>query len=214
MDASVVERPASIDVWRRFSDVPGVAAFFDGAFERVGVVVTDTGEEFTCAHAGETIELEPGIDRASVDFVVEIERFQVDRLASEAATGELGPLARFRILRAIFTPATQATLRNPVMSNTTLRRLSGVEDLIHVRLLSPEPDQEPHAAHTLLHASGQWLVIPGLHGEPRRIFELTPDEALAYHRHTLATIKGTGPLRWLAFRRWYVRWRRDVSRRP
>lgn len=204
---------SSIELWQRFSADAAIAAFFKGTFHHAGVRVTDTDESFSCEHRGDHFELSPGIDEDAVDFVVEIERHQVERFASEAASGELSELGRFRALRTMFTPATRATLKNPVMSSGRLRRLSRIEDLIHVRLLSPAPEQEADAEHTLVHAADQWLVIAGLHGTPRRIFQLSSEQALEYQRRVIATMRGRGAGRWLAFRNWYLRWRRDVSTR-
>lgn len=214
MEALTTDGTSSIELWQRFSDNQAIAAFFEGTFERAGVRVTDTGEAFTCRHLGDRFELTPGIDEDRVDFVVAIERFRVERFAAEAQRGDLGELARFRALKAMFTPATRATLQNPVMSNGRLRRLSRVEDLIHVRLLSPAPHEEPDAEHTLVHAADQWLVLPGLHGAPRRTFRLSCEQALEYQRRVMAARSGRGPARWLAFQRWYVRWRPTVSTRP
>jgi hypothetical protein len=206
--------PTSLEKWKEVVQDPRVIAFFRGTFERAGVRVRDTGEEFTCIHRGDRIEFEPSINGAGVDYTVEIEEFQVDRLAQEAATGELRAIAAYRVLRALFSPATAATLKNPVLSNGLLRRLSAVEDLIHVRLRSPVPEEEPDAAHTLVHAAGQWLVIPGLWGRPRRVFDLTIDEALAYQRRVFAAMKRNNPLTWLRFALWYLSWRKRTSTRP
>jgi hypothetical protein len=205
--------PTSLEKWQAVVQDPRVTGFFRGTFERAGVRVRDTGEEFTCIHRGDRIDFEPSINGAGVDYTVEIEAFQVDRLAEEAATGELRAIAAYRVLRALFSPATAATLKNPILSHGLLRRLSAVEDLIHVQLRSPAPEEEPDAAHTLVHAAGQWLVIPGLWGRPRRVFDLTMDEALAYQRRVFAAMKRNNPLTWLRFALWYLSWRKRTSTR-
>ncbi len=141
---------------------------------------------------------------------------KLKRLVTFAKTGELNLAQQYRVIRALFTPATAATLKSPIQSNPILRSLSGVEDLMHVHLKSPtpeEPDCEDYN-HTLIYVKGQWLVIPGLYGSPRRTYRLTIEEALNYHRKVFAALKANNWLGWLRFLRWYLRWRKTVSTRP
>jgi hypothetical protein len=203
----------SLEKWRAVVQTPEIVGFFRGTFERAGISITDTDEAFTCLHRGDRIEFEADLDESRVDYTVTIESRQVDRLAEEATAGELSEIEQFRVLRALFSPATAATLRNPVLSHGLLRRLSAVEDLIHVKLQSPDPEQEPDAAHTLVHAAGQWLVFVGLHGRPRRTFQLSMKDAIAYQRRVFHAMRKDDPLTWLRFAFWYVSWRKRVSAR-
>jgi hypothetical protein len=201
----------SLEKWRAVVQTPEIVGFFGGTFERAGIRITDTNEAFTCIHRGDRIEFEPQLDESRVDYTVPIESYQVDRLGDEATAGALSEIGQFRVLRALFSPATAATLKNPVLSHGLLRRLSAVEDLIHVRLHSPDPDQEPDTAHTLVHAAGQWLVFVGLHGRPRRTFELSMEDAIDYQRRVFHSMKQNDPLTWIRFASWYVSWRKRVS---
>jgi hypothetical protein len=203
----------SLEKWRAVVQTPEIVGFFRGTFERAGVRIADTNEAFTCIHHGDRIEFEPQLDESRVDYTVPIESYQVDRLVKEATRGILSDIEQFRVLRALFSPATAATLKNPVLSHGLLRRLSAVEDLIHVRLHSPDPDQEPDTAHTLVHAAGQWLVFVGLHGRPRRTFELSMVDAIDYQRRVFQAMKQNNPLTWIRFASWYVSWRKRVSTR-
>jgi hypothetical protein len=203
----------SLEKWRAVVQTPEIVGFFRGTFERAGIRIADTNEAFTCIHRGDRIEFEPQLDESRVDYTVPIESYQVDRLAEEATAGALSEIEQFRVLRALFSPATAATLKNPVLSHGLLRRLSAVEDLIHVRLRSPDPDQEPDTAHTLVHAAGQWLVFMGLHGRPRRTFELSMVDAIDYQRRVFHAMKQNDPLTWIRFASWYVSWRKRVSTR-
>jgi hypothetical protein len=203
---------ASLDKWRSLTQPPSVVAFFRGLFERVGIRVTDTGEQFAARHLGDRIELEPTLEAGRVDYVVEIESPQVDRLAAHVRSGELDEAEQYRIVSALFTPATAAMLKNPVLSHPWLRWMAGVEDLIHVHL-HPAPAGEPGARHTLVYANRQWLVLPGLHGSPRRVYRLSVAESLAYHRRAFATLKANSWAEWVRFAFWYRRWRKGVSTR-
>jgi hypothetical protein len=201
-----------LGTWRAVTQDPRVVDFFKGTFERAGVRVTDSGEAFTAIHRGHRVDLEPSVDDTTTDFVVEIDSSQAERFAQAAATGELDRIAQYRVVRALFTPATRATLRTPMLANGVLRRIARIEELIHVTLRSPVPAEEPDATHTLIHVRGQWLVIPGLHGRPGRSFELTTADAVTYQRHVFRGLKRSSWLGWLQFGIWYLRWRPTVSR--
>lgn len=201
-----------LGTWQAVTQDPRVVSFFRGTFERAGVRVTDTGEGFTAIHRGDRVDLDPSLDDTTTDFVVEIDSSQADRFAQAAATGELDQIAQYRVVRALFTPATRATLRTPMLANGVLRRLARIEELIHVRLRSPAPAVEPDTTHTLVHVRGQWLVIPGLHGRPGRSFDLTTADAVTYQRQVFSGLKRNSWLGWLRFGVWYLRWRPTVSR--
>lgn len=203
----------SLEKWESITQSTRIVKFFENLFERVGVRVTDTGEVFTCHHRGGHIELEPTLDESKVDYTVEIESFQVDRLVEHTRTGEIDEVEQYRVVRALFTPATAATLKHPMMSNLIIRIFLGIEDLIHVYLKSPVPEAED-VNHTLTYVKGQWLAIPGLHGRPGRTYRLTMDDALTYHKQAFLAIKANKWSQWMKFSRWYRRWRKTVSTRP
>ena len=98
-----------------------------------------------------------------------------------------------------------------VLSQPLVRKLAGVEDLIHVRLRSPMKEEE-EGTHTLIYAAGQWLVLPGLHGRAKRTFTLSTEQALDYQRHIFAAVTKRTMGHWLRFGLWYRRWRKQVSR--
>jgi hypothetical protein len=203
----------ALEKWRAVTQDPRVIGFFKGTFERAGVRIADSGEAFTVVHRGDRVDFEPTLNESTTDFTVEIQQHQADRFADAASTGVLDPTAQYRALRALFTPATQATLKNPMLANGFMRRLARIESLIHVRLKSPVPDSEPDTAHTLVHARDQWLVIPGLHGRPGRTFELSIEDAIVYQRHVLKALRQNTWIGWLRFGSWYLRWRPTVSHR-
>jgi hypothetical protein len=204
---------SSLQQWQTVTQDPRVIGFFKGTFERAGVRVIDTGESFTCIHRGDRVDFEPTLNESTTDFTVELQSSQVQRFASAAASGDLDALAQYRAVKALFTPATQATLRTPMLANPILRRLAGIESLIHVRLESPAPAEEDHTTHTLIHASSQWMVIPGLHGRARRTFDLSVADAVVYQRRVFKALKRDSLPSWIAFGAWYLRWRPSVSHR-
>jgi len=203
----------SIQKWQRIIQDPRLVQFFKNMFERLGVRIIDTGEQFTCVHMGDRIEFEPTLNDKKVDFTIEIKSYQVDRFVSETTTGMFGPCEQYRVVRAFFSPATAATLKNPVLSNAFFRGVSRIEDLTHVYLKSPAPDEPDceDTSHTLVYVKGQWIVVPGLHGKPRRVFRLNMDDALTYHRTVFAALKANRLSQWYKFWRWYMHWRKSVS---
>jgi hypothetical protein len=204
----------SIEKWEALTHEPKIVGFFAGLFDRGGVRVTDTGETFTCIHRGDHIDIRPNLE-SNLDYTVDIVSSQVDRLVANATGGELTLAQQYRVAKTLFTPATAATLRNPMLSNRLIRRISAVENLIHVVLVSPMPQEEDceDAMHTLIHVAGQWLVIPGLHGKARRVFRFSMTDAIGYHRRVFLAIKRDSIGGWLGFWRWYIFWRRTVSKR-
>ena len=200
----------SLSTWQALTQTPAVVAFFHGLFRRVGVRVRETGEAFTAVHEGDRILFEPTLDADRVDYTVEIGAHQVGRLAAHAGTGALDAAEQYRIAAVLFTPATAATLRHPVLASALVRRLAGAERRIHVTLRS-EATGEPDVPHTLAYEGGAWNVQPGLHGAAERAYSLTVEQALAYQRHVFAALHAGTPLAWVRFALWYRRWRGAAS---
>jgi hypothetical protein len=200
----------SLDKWKAITQGPAVIEFFRGLFQRAGIRVTDTHEQFTCVHLGDRIGFEPSLDPAHVDYTVEVRSEQIDRLSDRASSGTFDTAEQFRIVSALFTPATAAALRHPVLSNPVLWFLAGAESLIHVVLLSPDGG-ESATGHTLVYANRQWLVLSGLVGRARRTFRLTPADALVYHRKAFEALRANSWGSWIRFSVWYRRWRPAVS---
>lgn len=200
----------SMDIWKSVQQTEAVVAFFDNLFIRIGIIVEDTGERFTCHHLGDRIEFEPGI--GEVDYTVSIGAYQVERLARFARTGEIAEEEQFRVLKEVMTPATAALLRDPSMSKPFVKCASGAEDVIHVVLKSPLVTDED-VAHTLIYAHRQWFVFSGLHGKAQRLFTLSLRDAIEFQKASYRTIKDARCGKWMRFGRWYTEWREKVSQR-
>ena len=213
----------SIEKFQSIQQYPAAVDLFALLFEKAGIRVVDTGEEFSCYHRGTHIDFEERLDEASVDYVLELNTTQVDHLVELASNREIDDARRYRILRALFAPAIGAsvnpfqclkgiTVSSPLLSNRLFRRLLRMEDLIHVYIRSPIKD-EPEVGHTLAFKEKEWLVSPGLHGEPGRVFRLTVDDALEFHKHAFSALKTESRIGWITFARWYLKWRKRVSER-
>ena len=198
----------AIDLWRAIAQTDELVGFFTGLFDVIGITIEETGEELTARIGDGKIHIEPGLPD-KWDFLVPLKMENVTNMVSHASDGSLDAFETWRIVSVMFTPLTRETLKNPVMSRGIFRRLAKVEDLIHVRLLGPEAEQV--ASHTLAFASGQWLVLEGLHGEARRTFTMTGEECLTYQKQVFKAMKADSLMGWIRFARWYVAWRPSAS---
>tara|TARA_Y100000590_G_C15486238_1_gene925914 strand:- start:319 stop:903 length:585 start_codon:yes stop_codon:yes gene_type:complete len=184
-------------------------SYFDNVFETLGIRIEDTGEEFTVQHTGSEFIFKDGIAQDSVDFIVPLKLVNIQNMVQHSKDGEIDKSESWRILDVLFTPLTQVTLQNPVMSVDWRRRLAGVEDLTHVYLINP--DGEEASKHTLIYVKGQWLVLKGIHGIPKRTYRMTPEESLNYQRNVFSAIKADNLWDWFKFSLWYKKWRKNNS---
>ena len=199
---------SSMNLWQSITQTPEIVEYFRGVFNKAAFTVAESGEQFTATHHGDRVTFAEGID-PTADFVVPLHLENVQRLATQTRDGKIPPAESWRIAQVLFTPLTQTTLRNPVMSKNYLRLLAGVESVIHVYLISPEGGEA--ATHTLLYAGNQWLVLPGLHGKAKRVYRLTPTQSLDYQRHVFAAMQQNAFGGWMKFASWYRGWRKAVS---
>ena len=201
----------AVDLWRAAVLTDEIVEIFRGLFDVMAITIEETGEELTVRMGEDGINIEPGLPD-SYDFLVPIKLENVHNMVSHVADGRLDAFEIWRIIGVLFTPLTRETMRNPVLSKTILRKLVGIEDLIHVQLLGPEAEQV--ANHTLAFAGGQWLVIEGLHGRAGRTFAMTGEDCISYQKQVFRAIKADSFMGWLRFARWYVKWRPGVSSLP
>ena len=199
---------SALDVWRMIPQTPEVVAFFTGIFDVIGVRISETGEELTVAIEDASIRIDPGLPEKP-DFVVPIGWQNVENMVAHAEDGEIDPREAWRIVSVLFTSLTQATLLNPIMSNNLMRRIARVEDIAHVFLVAP--DGKEANCHTLRYVKGQWLVISGLHGEPKRTFRMSAQDCIDYQRRVFSAIKKNSLMEWFRFSSWYRKWRKGVS---
>ena len=200
---------SSLDAWKSILQTPELLSYFDNVFNYLGISIEETGEEFTIHHAGDKFIFSKGISKDKVDFIVPIKLENIQNMINHAKDGKIDPSESWRILDVLFTPLTKVTLQSPVLSVYWRRKLAGVEDLTHVYLLNPKGEEA--SKHTLIYVKGQWLVLKGLHGEPRRTYRMTPEESLEYQRVIFKALKKDTFFGWMKFSSWYKKWRKQNS---
>ncbi len=202
------ESQSSLTAWKAIAQTPEIVEYFSGMFDKLGIQVEETGEAFTIHHQGNKMNLYNGID-PDIDFLVPLKKQNIDNMISHSKDGKINPEESWRILDVLFTPLTKVTLETPILSGNIRRKIAGVEDLTHVYLLNPTGGEA--SRHTLIYVKGQWLVIKGIHGKPRRTYRMTPEESILYQQKIFSAIKKNSFWSWWMFSRWYKNWRKAVS---
>ena len=186
----------SIEKFRQLTLHPIILSFFHGLFDQIGVRVIDTGEAFTCANHRDSASFHEGIDETVVDFSVDIHNHQVVRLVSHIQSGELDDVEQFRVLITFFAPVASVGFKNPSVGTFMTGRFFSWfinrRNVTHLYLLSPEKEKEPDVLYSLLFVNRQWLLIPGLHGQPERVFHINKEKGLELHRKMFSAMKADG----------------------
>ena len=200
---------SSMETWENILQTPELVEYFDGIFNSLGITVEETGESFTIFHRGDRFEFAPGVVEDEVDFIIPLRIHNVENMVKHTEDGKLSRDESWRILDVLFTPLTKVTLQNPVLSVNWRRKLAGVEDLTHVYLLNPT--EEEASMHTLIYVKGQWLVLKGLYGDPKRIYRMTPEQSLEYQRAIFFAMQENSFWEWWKFSTFYRKWRKSCS---
>ncbi|MAI86583.1 MAG: hypothetical protein CMF99_05405 [Candidatus Marinimicrobia bacterium] len=186
-----------------------IVDYFDGMFTHLGIIVEETGEKFTIHHNGESIKFIKGLNKKNVDFIVPLGIQNIENMVSHAKSGTISNQESWQILSVLFTPLTKETLKSPVLSVNWRRKIAGVEDLTHVLLISPNGKEA--SKHTLIYVKNQWLVLGGLHGNPRRTYRMNPNQAILYQKKIFAAMQKDSFIGWFQFSSWYKKWRKSCS---
>lgn len=199
---------SAYEAWTPLLKNPGLAAYFSGTFEHLGVRVAETGEALTVHHLGTYFELSKGIDSDKTDFVVTIHEQNVLNMVKHGNDDKIDEAESFQIIKVLFTPLTQAELNNKFLVKKKYLRAAHVGEVIHVTLL--DPAQKENYTHTLVHVNDQWIAAPGLAGKPESSLKLTPAQALEFQRNLFAARRQNTTKAWLKFAKWYKTWKKNL----
>jgi hypothetical protein len=62
-------------------------------------------------------------------------------------------------------------------------------------------DRSKHVSQTLLYKNREWIVVSGLHGTPKLVFELNTDQALLYQQNVFEAMLVNTKKNWRAFKK-------------
>ena len=209
LNISYSQSTSSLESWENILQTPELVEYFKGIFNSLGVIVEETNEKFTINHTGNSFEFEMGINEEKVDFVVPAKLQNIQNMIAHSQDGKISLEESWRILDVLFTPLTRVTLQTPVLSINWRRKLAGVEDLTHVYLINPTGGEA--SKHTLIYVKGQWLVLKGTHGKPRRTYRMNPEQAIEYQREIFAAMQKDTFWAWWKFASYYKKWRKACS---
>ncbi len=197
------------EAWQPLLEQEKIASYFAGMWESLGINIEETKEAITVFHKGDHFEIKDGVDPSSVDYNVFLQEKHITRMLSHGEDGEIDAFESFKIMGALFTPFTRSSLTHPMMNKSFQMKLAKIENHVHVYLNSPTNDE--FVAHTLLFINKKWLVVDGIQGDAKRVFNITPQQAIDYQRAAFSAQKGDSKKSWRAFKKFYLQWRTEVS---
>lgn len=196
-------------LWDSLLNKNHLVDYFSGIFNRLGIVVEETNERFTVIHHSDHFDIIDGVVKDSVDYIVHLKMENILNMQKHGSDGMIDENESFRIMAVLFTPLTEASLSNPMLTRPVMRKLSGIENHILVNLISP--DKIDTICHTLIYINKNWIVVPGKYGDPVRTFNLTPQDAIEYQRKVFIALQANSSRQWKEFKKWYLVWRENVS---
>lgn len=199
----------AMEQWKPLLNKAELASYFDGIFHKMAFIVEETNEQFTVTHEGDHFTIEEGINKDSVDYIIPLKQENIQNMAKHGADSKIDEAESFKIMSVLFTPLTESSLTNPMMSNPLMRKLSSIDNVIHANLISP--DKQDTVSHTLIFLNKEWMVIPGHYGKPQRVFNLEQADAIEFQKNVFKAFQENSSKGWKAFRKWYLPWRQRVS---
>lgn len=204
--------PDSLSVkkyWTPILKESKLATYFSGMWESLGITIEETGEKITVLHQKDHFDLVDGVNEDNVDYSVTIKLFDVRNMASHGKDGGINADESFRIMKTLFTPFVRASLKHPMMNKSFQMKLAGIENHVHVYLRGPNEGQV--ASHTMIFINKEWVVIEGIHGDSKRVFNMTVDQAIEYQKAAFEAKKIDTRKSWRKYKSWYLKWRKTVS---
>jgi hypothetical protein len=210
-------QPGCLQRLQQMQQSPDAVKLSQGLYDRMGVQIIDTGEELTGINKGDRIEFIEGIDSKTVDFSVKVYAYQMDALIASAEKGFHSEMSRFLFIREFFLASNEGRsniLNNPLIANPLLRFVIKGKKMLHLYLVSPDPNLAKDASYTLFFVDGHWNVARGIYGTAQRVFRVTTDEAYELHKHMYQGMKSHSFFEWYKIAKWYVGWRNKVEMTP
>lgn len=198
--------------WAPLTENSYLAEFFNDYFELIGIIVKETGEQVTIKNKGASFDIIEGINPEMVDYSIEISTENVLNFVASNEDGHLSDEEIYPILHFLLTPITSKMLQEPAVRQNVPGFIKRRENNLHITLHSP--DNSESVSHTILYLNKEWIVVPGLHGTPKRIYNMGVQDALLYQKQLMAAIRANDRNSWKTFKKWYTDWRKGVSKVP
>ena len=194
--------------WYAIKVAPQMVEYLRGTFDTLNFTVEETGERFYLVYRGDGLSVKGG-KAGQADLDVPITEAQVNAVAELASDGSLDRQDAFQVMQILYAPITRSFLTGSFLNNDIIRRLAGVEDLIHITLWTPERPESRSV--TLKAEGGHWYVLDGLVGDPKRVFRLNEPQTLEYMRQVHRARSSSSLKAWIDFVNWYTKWKDRVS---
>ncbi len=217
----------NLQLLQALANRPSAIAWFKELLDEIRLNVTDTGEQFTIVNHGDRVEvlsgfhapsrrkilfglLDPG-DWYAQQFIIPLQSQNIRNLSAVFADNVVDAEELYRIMAFIAPHLLQAALGIPAMRNKFLLKLFKLDTFWHQCLLDPQGNETQPCTVALTH--GQWLIIPGYHGQSQRKKVLTAQKLLEFQRRVHQAEQENSLSGWLALGTWYQNWLESLTAR-
>lgn len=119
-------------------------------------------------------------------LVMRVDRRNIENMAEVMSDGQISYEEMYRIFYVLAAPAARRMYSVPFLRQPGDKSWIGMDDFVHVVIPPTEPvmyhDTPIRIELTVVNVDGQWLVMPGLQGDPDARFELTLEEAARWYK--------------------------------
>ena len=207
--STVTYSQSAKEIWKPILQDAEVAKYFSGMWESLGITVVETQEKLTVTHDGDHFSLKDGIDVNAVDYNIDLVGKSVVDMGKYGEDGKIDAHESFKIMGTLFTPFVRASMQHPMMQKEWQMNIAGLEKHVHVYLQGPT--KADVVTHTMIFINKEWMVIEGIHGNAKRVFEITVDDAIEYQRVGFKAKKEDSRKSWKVYKKFYLKWRKKVS---
>lgn len=165
---------------------PGCAKYFGPMMERALLVITDAPDlTFTVDISESGCKVERGT-RADFkpELVIPLNRQNCLNVAKIFEDGQVSDEEAYRIHYATFLPAVRSYFADERLYDPAVAERMQLPNFMHMKLLNPKGYQflgsTREATATVVNVDGQWMVFPGLQGDPDVRMEVTHEQAANY----------------------------------
>lgn len=84
--------------WDKLLNMPGMTEYFSGIFNSLGIIVIETGEQFTVLNKSDHFEIVKGIDSGKVDYNVQLSLYNISTMEENGKDGIIDSIESFNIM--------------------------------------------------------------------------------------------------------------------